>query len=267
METISCPICNSSNFNNHLFLSDRYDLKEKTQFSLVKCICNFIFLNPRPNKNEILNYYNDISYAPHNKFSFFYKLAQKISFKWKYDLIKDNFSGHKILDYGSGKGDFGNYMNARGYEVTSYDPISSNVDILNLKFDLITMWHSLEHIHDLDETLTKLNEKLSPNGHLLIAIPNISAAEKKYFSTKWVAYDAPRHLYHFEQNSLKNLISKYGFKINQIKPIYQDTFFNIYKSLNMFKMIFFPILFFISIIEILINKSKSSSQLFICSKI
>ena len=158
-------------------------------------------------------------------------------------------------------------MNTRGYQVFSYDSITSNIEIPNFKFDLITMWHSLEHIHNLNKTLKSLNEKLSDNGHLLIAVPNISAAEKKYLGTKWVAYDAPRHLYHFDQKSLENLISKYGFEIVQIKPIYQDTFFNIYKSLNMFTMIFFPIIFFISFIEILINKSKSSSQLFICTKI
>ena len=70
METISCPICNSSNFNNHLFLNDRYNFKSKIKFSIVKCFCNFVFLNPRPNENEISKYYNDISYDPHNKFSF-----------------------------------------------------------------------------------------------------------------------------------------------------------------------------------------------------
>ncbi len=267
METISCPICNSSKFDNYLFLEDKYDLKGKKKFSIVKCLCNFIYLNPRPDQNEIVKYYSDISYSPHDKFSFFYKIAQKISFKWKYNLIKNNFSNCKILDYGSGKGDFGFYMNARGFEVTSYDPITSNIDISNLKFNLITMWHSLEHIHDLDKTLTMFNNKLSPDGHLLIAVPNICAAEKKYLNTKWVAYDTPRHLYHFQKESLENLINKYGFKIDCIKPIYQDTFFNIYKSLGLFNIIFFPLIFFVSIIEILINKSKSSSQLFVCSKI
>ena len=267
METISCPICKSNNFNDYLFLYDRYDLKNKKKFSIVKCLCNFIYLNPRPNKNEIAKYYRDISYSPHNEYSFFYKIAQKISFKWKYNFIKKNFYFNKILDYGSGKGDFGDYMNARGYDVTNYDPITSNINTSNLKFELITMWHSLEHVHDLKKTFNELNEKLSSNGHLLIAVPNISAAEKKYLNTKWVAFDVPRHLYHFDQKSLGNLLNSYGFKIDSIKPIYQDTIFNIYKSLNIYNMIYFPFIFFISMIQILLNKSKSSSQLFVCSKI
>ena len=57
-------------------------------------------------------------------------------------------------------------MNTRGYQVFSYDSITSNIEIPNFKFDLITMWHSLEHIHNLNKTLKSLNEKLSDNGHL-----------------------------------------------------------------------------------------------------
>jgi len=275
MELINCPICNSSNSIFYLNLKDRFNISDDV-FSLVKCECSFIYLNPRPNETEINKYYNTKDYSPHNKVTIFYKLAQHFSFKWKFNLIKKYANKkNKILDYGSGKSEFSDYLNKRNFEVNSYEPILDNTNSSNVinqkqKYSIITLWHSLEHIHDLSKALKQIRKSLDKKGYFFLAIPNIDAIEKKIFKKNWVAYDAPRHLYHFNEFTLNNLLVKYDFKIIKSKTIFQDTFYNIYLSIQsnnliikLFKFVYISI---ISFFTILFNNNKSSSKLYICIK-
>ena len=266
METIKCPICDCSNYSHYLSLKDRFDLKESYDFELVKCDCKFIFLNPRPSESEIYKYYSSNHYSPHVKNNFLYRSAQKISFFWKYRLIKSLGHKLKILDYGSGKGDFSIYMNNKGFKVDNYEPILNSKDIIRGDYDIVTMWHSLEHIHNLDDCFLRINNALKDAGFLIIAVPNIDAIERKYFKNNWCAYDAPRHLYHFNYNSISSLLDKYGFKIIKDKSIIQDTFYNIYLSLKKKNPLYFIYLSFLSSLTILLNSNKSSSRLYVCIK-
>ena len=140
----------------------------------------------------------------------------------------------------------------------------------NKKYDIITLWHSLEHIHNLSKALGDIYGVLDKKGHVLLLIPNIDAAEKKFFNESWVAYDAPRHLYHFNQKSLSQLLCRYNFKIIESKSIFQDTFYNIYMSIQsknfIIKLFKFIYIAFISFFTILFNNNKSSSKLYICIK-
>ena len=111
-----------------------------------------------------------------------------------------------------------------------------------------------------------IGKALKDNGHLIIAVPNLNAAEISYFNENWAPYDAPRHLYHFNLNSINNLLNKYGFKIIRHTSIIQDTFYNIYLSLNKRSYIYFGYVFFLSILKILLNSNKASSKLYICVK-
>ena len=275
MESINCPICNSTNFSFYLNLKDRFNISNE-EFSLVKCECLFIYLNPRPNELEINKYYNSKAYSPHNKVSVFYKAAQYFSFKWKFNLIKKYTNKkNKILDYGSGKGEFADYLNRRNFQVNTYDPILDNKNSTNIineeqKYNIITLWHSLEHIHNLNRALKKIKKSLNKKGYIFLAIPNIDAIEKIFFNKGWVAYDAPRHLYHFNEDTLSKLLAKYDFKILQSKTIFQDTFYNIYLSIQsknlIIKLVKFVYISLISFFTILFNNNKSSSKLYICTK-
>jgi len=266
MEKNNCPICSSNNNTLHLSLKDRLNSDKNETFDLVKCECNFIFLNPRPSESEISKYYSYNNYSPHKKSSFLYRIAQKISFFWKCNLIKKYALKGRILDYGSGMGDFSSYMIKKGFSVDTYEPILNSKDEIKSDYNIITMWHSLEHIHDLESAFKMISKALKDNGYLIIAVPNIEAAEISYFNENWAPYDAPRHLYHFNFNSINNLLDKYGFKIVKHSMIIQDTFYNIYLSLNKRSYIYFIYTFFLSIFKILLNSNKASSKLYICIK-
>jgi len=283
MEKINCLICSSDLSTHFISLKDRFNITDE-KFSLVKCSCGFVYLNPRPDKKNIIKYYNSKKYDPHNKVGFSYRFIQKISFNWKFFIIKKLFKNKKIsiLDYGAGKGDFSSFLNKKKYNIDIYEPFLNNLNLnQNIKvyidnkniassYKLITFWHSLEHVHDLKELFDITQKKLDKNGYLMIAVPNLNAVEKSYFNENWAPYDSPRHLYHFTYKSMNSLLNKHGFKIVDYKPMYQDTIYNIFLSLdgtsifNYVKLCYYSI---ISIFKILFfNKKASSSILYICKR-
>ena len=282
METINCPICNSASSGKVTYLKDRLNISNET-FSLLKCNCGFVYLNPRPDENNIAKYYENINYNPHGKTNFIYKAMQKISFRWKLSVIKNLAKGNQpsILDYGAGKGEFASFIKKKNYNIDIYEPILKKIEFKNLplfsnlkkikkEYDMITCWHSLEHIHDLKETFNAIQNILKDKGYLLIAVPNLDAVEKDYFNENWAPYDAPRHLYHFNYKSMDNILNKYGFKIVAYKTIFQDTIYNIYLSSNSHSIFALIRVFYLSILSLLkilfINKKSSSSILYICKK-
>ena len=135
--------------------------------------------------------------------------------------------------------------------------------------NIITMWHSLEHVHNIEELFKLIIEKIKDDGFLILAVPNIDAYERKFFKFNWVAYDLPRHLYHFNYQTMKKLLSKYNFEILEANPIFQDTLFNIVLSfpmLSLFNVLKTLYLSFISFLKISNNKNFSSSRIYICRK-
>ena len=92
-------------------------------------------------------------------------------------------------------------------------------------FDAITLWHVLEHVHDLQGYITKLKLLLKENGKLFIAVPNYTSNDAVIYKEFWAAYDVPRHLYHFSPQSMKMLIEKHGMRIEQYKPMWYDSFY------------------------------------------
>jgi len=93
------------------------------------------------------------------------------------------------------------------------------------EFDVITMWHVLEHVHGLDERMEKIRKVLSPDGTLVIAVPNSESWDATHYGKFWAAYDLPRHLYHFSQKTIGLLAEKYGMKIIDIVPMKLDAFY------------------------------------------
>ena len=275
MEYVNCPICGKNQYE----IFKTFHLAESIDtFKLVKCKCEFIFLNPRPNSLEIKKYYDE-EYLPHMKpntlFTKIYNLFQKITFKWKLNIIKKNIPNYSnVLDIGGGNGDFASYLNNKNITATNYEPNlsrfkSSLEDFVNnnVKFDLIMFWHSLEHIHNINETLVVCDKLLNKDGRIIIAIPNHDAYERKFFKDSWIAYDIPRHLYHFNYTTFKNLAKLHDFNITKSFSMYQDTLFNIllsFKSYNIFKFIYIVT---ISLVNIIVEKNRSSSLLYICKKI
>ena len=274
MEKINCPICKENN-QNTILISKKDDISERV-FNIVQCACGFKFLNPRPNSLEINEYYNLDTYHPHQRGNgliyHLFNIARKYTYSWKLKLIAKYADGKiKHLDYGGGDGSFAKYVKKGSNESTSYDPINNNIqDFINQKFNIITLWHSLEHIHDLDDLFLNLDELSTPTARVIIAVPNFNAFEKKYFGDKWAAFDLPRHLYHFDHLTLTELLDSKGYNIIDKKKIFLDTIYISLLSKNKSKDVsFFKMLKIIieTIIRVICNGPNfSSSLLFICEK-
>jgi 2-polyprenyl-3-methyl-5-hydroxy-6-metoxy-1,4-benzoquinol methylase len=249
MKTIShCPVCDSNNFAPFLTCKD-YTVS-KREFNIVSCVtCNFMFTNPRPEDEKLGDYYKSEEYISHSNtskgiVSKLYHLIRNYTLKKKIDLVSQYVSRGTILDYGCGTGMFLNTCKQKGWETFGMEPdsgarkIASEMDLKtfqnkqslkeglgNKKPDAITLWHVLEHVTDLKKTLTFFKENLKPNGVLIIAVPNYTCYDAKHYKQFWAAYDVPRHLYHFEINTIEKLLSPYGFKLAETKPMKFDSFY------------------------------------------
>jgi predicted TPR repeat methyltransferase len=148
------------------------------------------------------------------------------------------------LDYGCGTGMFLKVCQDKGWKAYGMEPDDGarklgtemglnvfsdkervNTYTNNQKFDVITLWHVLEHVTDLDETLTFFRERLNKGGALVIAVPNYTSFDAQHYKEFWAAYDVPRHLYHFEISTIQKLLSKYGFSLSETRPMKFDSFY------------------------------------------
>jgi 2-polyprenyl-3-methyl-5-hydroxy-6-metoxy-1,4-benzoquinol methylase len=243
---VLCPVCGKSNFSPFLQGSDFFLTKE--EFTIVSCeSCGLKFVNPRPDATEIGKYYASPDYVSHggkkNVLNFLYSQVRKFSIRKKYKLVKTMAKGRKLLDIGCGTGEFLLYCKQNGFDVTGIEPgekprnfaresykldIYGEEELNNLvrpEFDVITLWHVLEHIHPLRERMNKIMEILKPGGFIIIAVPNSESWDAHYYGKFWAAYDLPRHLYHFSQETMQNLAHNHGLKVDQVIPMKLDAFY------------------------------------------
>jgi hypothetical protein len=290
MESIDCVICGKQSQSPFETVFDRLGENENT-FHLVRCNCGFVFLNPRPTQTEIQNYYNVPDYDPHhekqgNVWDSVYKFVQTVTLKWKYRKILPFEELGFLLDIGGGQGEFANYMAEKNWYVYFQDDhstikrtlISNTIQSYrhvkqipdDVEFSVITLWHSLEHIHDVDFVFTYISEKLVEGGVAAIAVPNLNAPERKIFRSAWAPYDAPRHLYHFNLQSLEDICEKYKLTVIRKYSMFQDAPYNILLSLTPLNPIKLIKAFFITLyawIYTAIRGPKySSSILLLCQK-
>ncbi|TDN83454.1 ubiquinone/menaquinone biosynthesis C-methylase UbiE [Salegentibacter sp. 24] len=224
------------NCKDHLVSGEEFRLVMRSDFEILQTL---------PVPKDLSIYYDSENYISHtdSKKSFTdkiyrgvkrYMLAEKL--KW----ISQVSSGKKILDIGAGTGDFLIAARNKNFKISGIEPnagarklalekgIKLQPDLSFFKgnsFNVISMWHVLEHIPDLDFQLNELYRLLEPNGIVVIAVPNFKSFDAKYYKENWAAYDVPRHLWHFSQNGISELFMKYNFRKLQTKPLFFDSFY------------------------------------------
>ena len=249
MSTPVCPICNKDQVATTLHCQD-FSLTQAS-FDIIKCAnCGFNYTHPIPSIVDIATYYNFPAYISHTDvnegwMNKLYHKVRKRTLQQKTDWVQSLFTGHKgqILEIGAGTGAFANSMTVKGWNVTALEPneasraialqnyninllpIEALGDLQSQKFDVITLWHVLEHVHDLKHYLSEFNRLLKPNGRLIIAVPNYTSFDAKFYKKYWAAYDVPRHLYHFSPKSMFKLCNLNQMQILQYKPMWFDSFY------------------------------------------
>ena len=244
IKIIYCPLCGADKQEPFLECKD-YTVSNEC-FNIVTCqCCNFKFTNPRPTDECIGNYYKSEDYISHSDSSQgltnkLYHLVRKVTLKNKLKLINGYVSRGTILDYGCGTGAFIQKCSIAGWKAFGFEPdndarkialekglaVYNNKDsLLGNIFDIISLWHVLEHLTDLNETLTFINERLSKNGHLIIAVPNHISYDANIYKEFWAGYDVPRHIYHFEATTIEKLLRKFGFILVETKPMKFDSYY------------------------------------------
>ena len=291
-----CPICNKEDISTLLYTKD-YSLTGE-DFQIIQCShCTLEYTDPAPSKEDIAPYYNFPSYISHtdSKEGFVNKIYHKVrnlTLTQKTNWVQSLFTGHKgqLLEVGAGTGAFAHSMSKQGWKVTALEPDESsrnkalenyNIQLLPIEklndldsasYEVITLWHVLEHVHDLNEYMKLFHRLLKPNGRLVIAVPNYTSYDAGFYKKHWAAYDVPRHLYHFSPMSMHYLTKKHKMFIVQKLPMWFDSFYvsllsEKYKQSGMLGMLRAFFIGCISNLAALRNTDRGSSIIYEIKKI
>lgn len=205
---------------------------------------DMLITQPRP--EHLDKYYDSEVYISHtdSKKSLVdktYHLVKRYSLKKKLSLIESFKSSERtVLDIGAGTADFLIVAQNAGWKTTGIEPnelakqnasekgislLSSLKDIEGQKFDVITLWHVLEHLPDLENEIKRISQLLNENGALVVAVPNFKSFDASYYGKFWAAFDVPRHLWHFSKMALEKLFKKHQMKLMEIRPMLFDSFY------------------------------------------
>ncbi len=290
----ACPLCAQERIK---LVQKAKDFKfSKQEFEIAECqACGLIFTKNPPEEQYAGNFYEDPDYISHSDsrkgmINRLYHIARAFMLKRKRSLIEKETKGRKLLDVGSGTGYFLNEMKMNGWQVAGLE-ISDNArrfcednfgihphlpsDLYEGKiepgFDVISLWHVLEHIYDPEGYLRIFHKLLNQNGLLVLALPNSKSLDAQHYQDFWAGYDVPRHLWHFSPETIISLLKKHHFALHRSYKMPLDGYYvsmlsESYKSPGSFGLIkgfFWGLTFHLSSI---FSKEKSSSLIYIFKK-
>ena len=243
-----CPVCRGTSFRN-VFSCKDYTYSQD-HFTIQECEdCQLRLTNPRPDSDNIGKFYPTSAYISHsgktnNIFDFIYLQARKLALKQKFRLINKYKGQGTILDYGCGTGEFLQHMASQNYVALGVEPaqhalikanqllsksnghVKESLDELpNDQFDVITLWHVLEHIDVPDQLLSRLKKRLNKDGFIFVAVPNYKSHDAEYYKEYWAGYDVPRHFWHFSKPQIQTLFKNQGLKLVATIPMKMDSFY------------------------------------------
>ena len=244
---VSCPVCGSDETANSFLCKDHFLTAE--EFKIHLCAnCHVRFTNPQPQKTAIGNYYKSEDYISHSDtrtglVNKLYYWVRSISIRKKYKLVAGLKRMGSLLDIGCGTGHLLAEFQRKGWETKGIEPNEKARDyaVTNFKlnveeesslnnfgeksFDVVSMWHVLEHVHDPKQRMELVGNILKDDGLAVIALPNPGSYDAKHYGMWWAAWDVPRHLYHFSRKAFQNLAETTGFKIVAEHPMKFDSYY------------------------------------------
>jgi 2-polyprenyl-3-methyl-5-hydroxy-6-metoxy-1,4-benzoquinol methylase len=244
IEVKVCPCCGGESWNNPTKVKD-HSISHET-FTVITCSrCRLTATSPRPDTEKLSDYYQSEVYISHSGskkglINQLYLFVRAYSLRWKHQLINKLQEKSDLLDFGCGTGEFMQHMKKNGWRVTGLEPneaartkaqanslttIYASEKEIDKSFDVITLWHVLEHLIEPDKTIALLKNKLNPGGVLIIAVPNHWSFDGQHYGQHWAGYDVPRHLWHFNQKSMVLLLQHHGLHVKQIIPMKLDAYY------------------------------------------
>ena len=244
-----CPLCGKSHFTKTMTCVDHYATGES--FDLFRCNdCGFLFTQNVPVEAEIGRYYESPDYISHTDthkglMNQIYHWVRKYMLGRKARLVKQR-SGLKqgrLLDIGTGTGYFPHTMQEKGWKVSAIEKSPQarqfakehfKLDVNGPEklaaypgqsFDVVTLWHVMEHLEHLNDTWETLSHILKDSGTLIVAVPNPTSFDAKRYKQMWAAYDVPRHLWHFSPSTMQQFGMKHGFVLEERLPMPFDAFY------------------------------------------
>jgi 2-polyprenyl-3-methyl-5-hydroxy-6-metoxy-1,4-benzoquinol methylase len=235
---------NLSNTKHFLNVKD-YSVSKETFELLHEEDLDMLITHPQPSLEKLPSYYESVDYISHtdgNKSMFekMYQFVKSIALKNKLKLINSQSSRGRILDIGAGVGDFLNVAKNDGWETIGIEPsdkakaiakskgvlfVESLSELESNSFDVITMWHVLEHVPDLENQIKELKRLIKPNGTVIIAVPNFKSYDAEYYGKFWAAYDVPIHLWHFSKTAIQKLFFNENLELIKVLPMKFDSFY------------------------------------------
>jgi 2-polyprenyl-3-methyl-5-hydroxy-6-metoxy-1,4-benzoquinol methylase len=290
----ACPSCNSADIKAAITAQD-YTVSQKT-FAIWECgNCTLRFTQDVPDAASIGPYYKSEDYISHTNtrkglVNNLYHIVRKQTLSDKRQLLSSatRLKQGKMLDIGAGTGAFVAHMAENGWEVTGLEPdetarevayaqnkarllpMSDFYSLAPDSYDAITLWHVLEHVHDLHAYVGQLARLLKRDGRIFIAVPNYTSYDAAVYKGAWAAYDVPRHLYHFSPDAMENLLTRHGLQLQVTRPMWYDSFYISMLSEryrngkdNTVKAFFMGL---VSDVKAFVDKSKCSSLVYVIGK-
>ncbi len=242
-----CPLCNSIQFATFLVCKDH--LLSNKEFTITECEnCYFRFTNPRPPDDQLQNFYKSQNYISHSNIrkgftNRLYHLVRNYTIRKKFSIVKKYASSTTLLDIGCGTGELLSYFKTKGWQAYGLEPDKNardfainnyNLNVIDFPelpqlqpsfFNVITMWHVLEHISNLNDFISMISNLLKENGTLIVAVPNSGSWDASHYKSFWAAYDVPRHLYHFTTETIIKLMKNHHFFLEKIIPMRFDSYY------------------------------------------